>query len=62
MPTEILVIVIVAAIVLAVVFSWLGVRKLAQKHTRSAVAEPQHFNVSAISLALFTGRASVLSY
>ena len=42
MPTEILVIVIVAAIVLAVAFSWLGVRKLAQKHTRSAVADSPH--------------------
>ena len=42
MPTEIFVIVIVAAIVLAVAFSWLGVRKLAQKHTRSAVADSPH--------------------
>ncbi len=42
MPTEILVVVIVAAIFLAVVFSWLGVRKLAQKHTRSAVADSPH--------------------
>ena len=39
MPTEILVIVIAAAFLLAVVFSWLGVRKLAQKHTRSVAAD-----------------------
>lgn len=42
MPTEILVIIIVVVIVLAVAFSWLGVRKLAQKHTRSAVADSPH--------------------
>jgi len=42
MPTEALVAIIVLIIVLAVGFSWLGVRKLAQKHTRSAVAESPH--------------------
>ena len=42
MPTELLVVIIVAAIVLAIAFSWLGVRKLAQKHTRSAVADFPH--------------------
>lgn len=42
MPTEILVVVIVAAILLAAAVSWLGVRKLAQKHTRSAVGDSPH--------------------
>ncbi|GAA4662503.1 diacylglycerol/lipid kinase family protein [Arthrobacter cryoconiti] len=42
MPTEVLVIIIVAAFLLIAGFSWLGVRKLAQKHTRSAVAESPH--------------------
>lgn len=42
MPTEVLIIVIVAAVLLAAGFSWLGVRKLAQKHTRSAAAESPH--------------------
>lgn len=42
MPTEILVAIIVAAIVLAAAISWLGVRKLAQKHTRSAVGDFPH--------------------
>lgn len=42
MPTELLFIIIVAIIVLAVAFSWLGVRKLAQKHTRSAAADSPH--------------------
>ncbi len=42
MPTEILVTVIVLAVLLIAVFSWLGVRKLAQKHTRSSVADSPH--------------------
>lgn len=42
MPTEILAVVIVAAIVLTVAISWLGVRKLAQQHTRSAAADSPH--------------------
>lgn len=42
MPTELLAILIVVIIVLAVAASWLGVRKLAQKHTRSAVADSPH--------------------
>lgn len=42
MSTEILVVVIVAVILLATAVSWLGVRKLAQKHTRSAVADSPH--------------------
>lgn len=39
MPTWDLVIVIVLICLLAILFSWLGVRKLAQKHTRSAAAD-----------------------
>ncbi len=42
MPTELLVALIVVIIVLASGASWLGVRKLAQKHTRSAVADSPH--------------------
>lgn len=42
MTTEILIIIIVAVIVITVALSWLGVRKLGQKHTRSAVAESPH--------------------
>ena len=42
MPTELLVAIIVAIIVLVIAISWLGVRKLAQKHTRSAVADSPH--------------------
>lgn len=42
MPTEALIAIIVIVFLLAVGFSWLGVRKLAQKHTRSAVAESPH--------------------
>ncbi len=42
MPTEILVIAIALVILLVIVISWLGVRKLAQKHTRSAVADSPH--------------------
>jgi diacylglycerol kinase family enzyme len=42
MPTEVLITVIVAAVLLAAGFSWLGVRKLAQNHTRSAAAESPH--------------------
>jgi diacylglycerol kinase (ATP) len=42
MPTEALIAIIVVIFLLAVGFSWLGVRKLAQKHTRSAVAESPH--------------------
>ncbi|WP_104109845.1 MULTISPECIES: diacylglycerol kinase family protein [unclassified Arthrobacter] len=42
METELLVILIVVIIVLVAAASWLGVRKLAQKHTRSAVADSPH--------------------
>ena len=42
MPTEILVIIIAVAIALVAAFSWQGVRKLAQKHTRSAATESPH--------------------
>jgi diacylglycerol kinase family enzyme len=42
MPTELLAAIIAAIIVLVVVVSWLSVRKLAQKHTRSAVADSPH--------------------
>lgn len=42
MPTELLAVIIVVITVLAVAISWLGVRKLAQKHTRSAVADSPH--------------------
>ncbi|MGO4383676.1 diacylglycerol/lipid kinase family protein [Specibacter sp. RAF43] len=42
MPTEALVIIIAAAVLLAAGFSWWGVRKLAQKHTRSAAADSPH--------------------
>ncbi|MGO2542692.1 diacylglycerol/lipid kinase family protein [Specibacter sp. AOP5-B1-6] len=42
MPTELLVAIIVVILVLVIAISWLGVRKLAQKHTRSAVADSPH--------------------
>lgn len=42
MPTEILIAVIVAIFVLATAISWLGVRKLAQKNTRSTAADSPH--------------------
>ncbi|ALE93505.1 diacylglycerol kinase [Arthrobacter alpinus] len=42
MPTQALIAIIVIVFLLAVGFSWLGVRKLAQKHTRSAVADSPH--------------------
>ncbi len=53
MPTEILVVVIVAAILLASVVSWLGVRKLAQKHTRSAVGDSPQKNHQAKQQVVF---------
>lgn len=42
MPTEILIVVLVAAIVLVSAVSWLGVRKLNQKNTRSSAADSPH--------------------
>ncbi|WP_026556587.1 diacylglycerol/lipid kinase family protein [Arthrobacter sp. 35W] len=42
MPTQVVVLIIVLACVLFVLFSWWGVRKLAQRHTRSAVAQSPH--------------------
>ncbi|WP_449374138.1 diacylglycerol/lipid kinase family protein [Arthrobacter psychrolactophilus] len=42
MSTELLVAIIVVILVLVTAMSWLGVRKLAQKHTRSAVADSPH--------------------
>ncbi|WP_427016100.1 diacylglycerol/lipid kinase family protein [Pseudarthrobacter sp. P1] len=42
MPTQVVVLIIVLACVLFGLFSWWGVRKLAQRHTRSAVAQSPH--------------------
>jgi len=42
MSTELLAVIIAVIVLLAIGFSWLGVRKLAQKHTRSAVADSPH--------------------
>lgn len=53
MQTELLLIIIVAVVVIAVAASWLGVRKLGQRHTRSAASETPHKNSAAIQRVAF---------